>query len=54
MDAETEAMRMWTLAQVQAEYRRLDRLLGIDTSGIPVRFSKRMTRAAWPGPFPGA
>ena len=30
--------------QVQAEYRRLDRLLGIDTSGIPVRFSKRMTR----------
>ena len=35
---------MWTLEQVRAEYRRLDRLLGIDTSGIPVRFSKRMTR----------
>lgn len=29
---------MWTLEQVRAEYRRLDRLLGIDTSGIPVRF----------------
>ena len=25
---------MWTLEQVRAEYRRLDRLLGIDTSGI--------------------
>ena len=35
---------MWTLEQVRAEYHRLDRLLGIDTSGIPVRFSKRMTR----------
>lgn len=35
---------MWTLEQVRAEYRRLDRLLGIDTSGIPVRFSKRVTR----------
>ena len=34
---------MWTLEQVRAEYHRLDRLLGIDTSGIPVRFSKRMT-----------
>ena len=28
---------MWTLEQVRAEYHRLDRLLGIDTSGIPVR-----------------
>ena len=44
MDAETEAMRMWTLAQVQAEYRRLDRLLGIDTSRVAVSFSRRMTR----------
>ncbi len=44
MEAETEAMRMWTLAQVQAEYRRLDRLLGIDTSCVAVSFSKRMTR----------
>ena len=35
---------MWTLAQVQAEYRRLDRLLGIDTSRVAVSFSKRMTR----------
>ena len=35
---------MWTLEQVRAEYHRLARLLGIDTSGIPVRFSKRMTR----------
>lgn len=35
---------MWTLEQVQAEYRRLDRLLGIDTSKIAVSFSKRMTR----------
>ena len=35
---------MWTLEQVRAEYHRLDRLLGIDTSGIPVRFSKRVTR----------
>ena len=26
MDAETEAMRMWTLAQVQAEYRRLEEI----------------------------
>ena len=25
---------MWTLEQVRAEYHRLDRLLGIDTSGI--------------------
>ena len=44
MDAETEAMRMWTLAQVQAEYRRLDRLLGIDTSRVAVSFSRRMPR----------
>ena len=44
MDAETEAMRMWTLAQVQAEYRRLDRLLGIDTSRVAVSFSRCMTR----------
>ena len=35
---------MWTLAQVQAEYRRLDRLLGIDTSRVAVSFSRRMTR----------
>lgn len=35
---------MWTLEQVQAEYRRLDRMLGIDTSKISVRFSGRMTR----------
>ena len=28
---------MWTLEQVRAEYHRLARLLGIDTSGIPVR-----------------
>lgn len=35
---------MWTLEQVRAEYRRLDRLLGIDTSRVAVRFSKRMTR----------
>ena len=35
---------MWTLSQVQAEYRRLDRLLGIDTGRVAVSFSKRMTR----------
>lgn len=35
---------MWTVEQVQAEYRRLDRLLGIDTAFVSVRFSKRMTR----------
>ena len=35
---------MWTLAQVQAEYRRLDRLLGIDTSRVAVSFSRRMMR----------
>ena len=44
MDAETEEIRMWTLSQVQAEYRRLDRLLGIDTGRVAVSFSKRMTR----------
>ena len=44
MEEETEAMRMWTLAQVQAEYRRLDRLLGIDMSRVAVSFSKHMTR----------
>ena len=37
-------MHMWTLAQVQAEYRRLDRLLGIDTRFVAVSFSGRMTR----------
>ena len=35
---------MWTLEQVRAEYHRLDRLLGIDTSRVAVSFSKRMTR----------
>ena len=35
---------MWTLSQVQAEYRRLDRLLGIDTGRVAVSFSRRMTR----------
>ena len=44
MDAETEEIRMWTLSQVLAEYRQLDRLLGIDTGRVAVSFSKRMTR----------
>ena len=35
---------MWTLEQVRQEYRRLDAMLGIDTSGVGLEFSKRMTR----------
>lgn len=35
---------MQTLAEIETEYRRLDRLLGIDTSSIPVSFSRRMVR----------
>ncbi len=35
---------MHTLQEVRAEYDRLDRLLGIDTSGIELRISKRAVR----------
>lgn len=35
---------MQTLEDIRAEYDRLDRLLGVDTSGIRLRFSKRMRR----------
>lgn len=35
---------MWTLNELRNEYDRLDRLLGIDTSGIRLSFSGRMRR----------
>lgn len=35
---------MQTLEEIRAEYDRLDRLLGVDTSGIRLRFSGRMRR----------
>ena len=35
---------MHTLEEVRAEYDRLDRLLGIDTTGIELRISKRAVR----------
>ena len=35
---------MTTLEQIRAEYDRLDRLLGIDTSGVRLAFSKRMSK----------
>lgn len=43
---------MHSLEEVRAEYDRLDRLCGIDTSGIELRISKRAVKrsaasAAW-------
>ena len=35
---------MHTLAELRAEYNRLDKLLGIDTSGIELRVSTRAVR----------
>ena len=35
---------MFTINDVITEYRRLDRVLGVDTSRIPVTVSKRFTR----------
>ena len=35
---------MWTEQMIREEYARLDRLLGVDTSHIPVSFSARMVR----------
>ena len=35
---------MWTLQELREEYDRLDRYLGLDTSGLRLRFSKRMQR----------
>ena len=35
---------MWQISDIQAEYRRLDGMMGIDTSAIDVEFSPRMIR----------
>ncbi len=35
---------MHTIQEIRAEYDRLDRMLGIDTSGIELRISKRAVR----------
>ena len=37
-------IKVHTLDEVRAEYDRLDRLLGIDTSGIELKISKRAVR----------
>lgn len=35
---------MWTLNELREEYDRLDRFLGLDTTGIRLSFSRRMQR----------
>jgi len=35
---------MTTLEEIRAEYDRLDRLLGIDTTGVKLSFSRRMAK----------